>query len=199
MVKDAFLFILPLAGICAAAFYFGLTLLALFCFILLLFVAFFFRDPGREIPADPDSIVSPADGRVIKIEKMDSGLTRISIFLSVFDVHVNRAPIGGKLVRQTYHPGRFHLAFDDRASVENERLVLTIQNERRVTFSLIAGIVARRIIPWIKEGELVTKGDRIALIRFGSRVDIDLPEDCELAVEKGDRVRGGSSTIARWR
>jgi len=199
MVRDAYIFILPLVGIAAVAVYAGLTILFLLSLLLMLFVAFFFRNPEREIPSDPDSIVSPADGRVIRIEKTESGLTRLSIFLSVFNVHVNRAPIGGRLVEQTYRPGRFHLAYDDRASIENERLILTIQNDRRISFSLIAGVVARRIIPWKKEGDAVTKGDRMALIRFGSRVDIDLPDDCELTVEKGDRVRGGSSTIARWR
>ena len=125
--------------------------------------------------------------------------TWVSIFLSVFDVHVNRAPIAGKLVRQVYVPGHFHLAYDDRASVENERLELTIENGRRIDFTLIAGLVARRIVPWKKEGEVVGKGDRIALIRFGSRVDIDLPGDCEVLVKEGDRLRGGSSRVARWR
>jgi phosphatidylserine decarboxylase len=199
MVKDAYLFIVPLLAVVAIAAYSGLTILAVFCLILVLFVAFFFRNPEREIPSDPDAIVSPADGRVIRIDKTEKGLTRISVFLSVFNVHVNRAPIGGRLVEQTYHEGRFHLAFDDRASVENEKLTLTIQNGRRISFSLIAGIVARRIIPWKKEGDAIEKGDRIALIRFGSRVDIELPDDCQLTVAKGDSVYGGSSTIARWK
>ena len=199
MVKDAYLFILPLVAVAAVTFYFEWKLLLIISLVLILFVAFFFRNPDREIPSDPSLVVSPADGRVIGIEKNEAGLTRLSIFLSVFNVHVNRAPIAGKLVEQIYRSGQFHLAYDDRASIENERLVLTIQNDRRITFSLIAGIVARRIIPWKKEGDTVAKGDRIALIRFGSRVDIDLPDDCELMVEKGDRVRGGSSTIARWK
>ena len=198
MVKDAYLFILPLLSVAAISFFFEWGLVALVFLLLALFVGYFFRNPEREVPSDPDLIVSPADGRVIRITP-ESGLTRLSIFLSVFDVHVNRAPIAGRLVQQTYRSGRFHLAFDDRASIENEQLVLTIKDDRRITFSLIAGIVARRIIPWKKEGDVVAKGDRIALIRFGSRVDVELPEDCELAVEKGDRVRAGSSVIARWR
>jgi len=199
MVKDAYLFILPLGGVALASFYFGLTVVSIPLLLLMLFVAFFFRNPEREIPSDPDAIVSPADGRVIRIEQSESGLIRLSIFLSVFDVHVNRAPIGGRLVEQNYRSGRFHLAYDDRASIENEQLTLTIENGRRISLSLIAGLVARRIVPWKKAGDIVVKGDRIALIRFGSRVDIELPEDCELLVKKGDRVRGGSSTIARWR
>jgi phosphatidylserine decarboxylase len=186
-------------GLGIIALFFGFTIAAIICLILLLFVAFFFRNPERTIPSESDVIVSPADGRVIRIEKSETGLTRVSIFLSIFNVHVNRAPIAGKLVEQTYHKGRFHLAFDDRASVENERLALKIENGRSVSFSLIAGIIARRIIPWKKEGDTVAKGDRIALIRFGSRVDIELPEDCELTIAKGDRVHGGSSTIARWK
>lgn len=199
MVNDAYRFIIPLLAVSGASYYFGFNVLALCSLLLSFFVAFFFRNPEREIPEDPNAIVSPADGRVIKIERTEGGMTRVSIFLSVFDVHVNRAPIGGRLAGQTYHKGRFHLAFDDKASVENERLTLTIQGEQSVSFSLIAGIVARRIIPWKKEGEIVTRGDRIALIRFGSRVDIELPDNCDLTIRKGDRVRGGSSTIARWK
>jgi phosphatidylserine decarboxylase len=199
MVRDAYLFILPLLGLGAITLFFGWIVLAIVCLLLILFVAFFFRNPERKIPDDPNAIVSPADGRVIRIEKTESGMTRVSIFLSVFNVHVNRAPIAGKLVKQRYHKGRFHLAFDDRASVENERLTFTIEDERSISFSLIAGIVARRIIPWKKEGDVVSKGDRIALIRFGSRVDIDLPAECELKIQKGDRIRGGSSVIAGWK
>ncbi|MEE8585726.1 MAG: phosphatidylserine decarboxylase, partial [Acidobacteriota bacterium] len=124
---------------------------------------------------------------------------RLSIFLSIFDVHVSRAPIEGEIESQQYRPGRFLLAFDERASVENEQLALTIANGgRRLRFSLIAGLVARRIVPWKKTGDRVAKGDRIGLIRFGSRVDVYLPAGCKPVVKRGDRVRGGASIIARW-
>jgi phosphatidylserine decarboxylase len=198
MVKDAYYFLIPLLVGAVACFYFGIPLISLLFLLPAGFVAYFFRNPHREIPADPNLVVSPADGKVIKVTSRE-GATRVSIFLSVFDVHVNRAPIGGRLVRQVYVPGRFHLAYDDRASVENERLELTIEDERSIAFTLIAGLVARRIVPWKKEGDVVGKGDRIALIRFGSRVDIDLPAGCEVLVEQGDRLRGGSSGIARWK
>ena len=123
----------------------------------------------------------------------------MSIFLSIFDVHVNRAPIEGTIVKKIYQPGKFRLAFDERASVENEKVTITIEGERNLTFSLIAGLVARRIRVWKNEGVQVCKGDRIGLIRFGSRVDIVFPPECEIVVNKGDRVYGGSSVLARWR
>jgi len=163
------------------------------------FVVFFFRDPDRVVPADSQAVVSPADGRVIRIQLEADGSTRLSIFLSVFNVHVNRAPIEGKIVRQDHRPGKFFIASDDRASVQNEQMVITIRGERELSFALIAGIVARRIVPWKKPGDAVNKGDRIALIRFGSRVDMILPANCGLLAKKGDRVYSGRSIIARWK
>lgn len=166
-----------------------------------LFFAYFFRDPFREIPVDPGVIVSPADGRIVKLEPVGDSLA-LSIFLSPFDVHVNRAPISGTILSQEYRKGRFLAAYDHRASVENERLIITIGSKeggRQLTFALIAGVLARRIVPWKKPGEAVRKGDKIALIRFGSRVDVFLPSGCEVLVKPGDQVKGGSSIIARWR
>jgi len=112
---------------------------------------------------------------------------------------VNRAPIEGTIVRKDYRPGKFRLAFDERASVENEKVTITIEGERKLTFSLIAGLVARRIRVWKNEGDHVKKGDRIGLIRFGSRVDVTFPPECDIVVTKGDRVYGGSSVLARWK
>jgi phosphatidylserine decarboxylase len=169
------------------------------CFLLVSgFVAFFFRDPEREIPADPNAIVSPADGKIILLEQDERG-TALSIFLSVFDVHVNRAPIDGLILSQEYRPGRFRVAYDSRASIENEQVVLTIGERRTITLSLIAGILARRIRLWKKKGDQVRRGDRIGLIRFGSRVDVFLPPDCQPFVGRGERVYGGTSIIAFWR
>lgn len=198
MVKDAYYFIVPLLFLGLVLLWFEFLTLPILLLGLAVFVGFFFRNPDREIPADPDAIVSPADGKVVQIAEGPEG-ARISIFLSVFNVHVNRAPWGGTVQSQEYHPGSFRVAFDERASVENERVVFTVGDERRITFALIAGLVARRIVSWTKTGETVAKGDRIALIRFGSRADVFLPQECELVARVGDRVRAGSSLIGRWR
>lgn len=198
MVRDAYYFLIPVVGLAIVAAYAGMTTWMWMFLLLAGFVAFFFRNPEREIPADPDAVVSPADGKIIRLHSDEKGTT-VSIFLSIFDVHVNRAPIGGVILKQEYRSGRFLAAFDERASVENERMTVTIGGSRELTFSLVAGLVARRIVAWKKEGDRLNKGDRIALIRFGSRTDIILPPDCEPVVKKGDRVRAGSSVIARWR
>jgi len=198
MARDAWYFLLPLLVLASVALVFGLWVPGLILLFLGGFVVFFFRDPDRSVPVGVETAVSPADGRVISIEPAEHG-HRLSIFLSVFNVHVNRAPIGGEIVREEYKKGKFLLAFDARASVENEQLVFTIRGERELTFALIAGILARRIVPWKKLGEKVNKGDRIALIRFGSRVDMMIPPDCEILVRKGEKVYAGRSIIARWR
>jgi phosphatidylserine decarboxylase len=144
--------------------------------------------------------VSPADGKIVDILAEADGTTRISIFLSIFDVHVNRAPIGGRVESVSYLPGRFKAAFDSSASIENEQNVLVIDGgSYRIKFSQIAGILARRIVCWKKPGDSVRKGERIGLIKFGSRVDTFLPQDVRVAVKLGDKVRGGSSIIGRLR
>jgi phosphatidylserine decarboxylase len=199
MARDGWHFLIPLLLVAVALGYLGWLLGAGLVILLAGFVAFFFRDPDRVIPADSQAVVSPADGKVIRIRPEPDGSTRLSIFLSVFNVHVNRAPINGEIVRQDYRPGKFFVASDDRASVQNEQLVMTIRGERELSFALIAGIVARRIVPWKKPGDSVSKGDRIALIRFGSRVDVILPENCGPVARKGDRVYSGKSIIARWK
>ncbi len=199
MARDGWYFIIPLILVAAALWYLGWPLGTGLLIFLAGFVAFFFRDPDRLIPADPNAVVSPADGKVIRIQGEADGSTRLSIFLSVFNVHVNRAPIEGTIVSQDYRPGKFFIASDERASVQNEQLVITIRGKRQLSFALIAGIVARRIVPWKRPGDAVNKGDRIALIRFGSRVDMILPENCSLLAKKGDRVLSGKSIIARWK
>jgi phosphatidylserine decarboxylase len=199
MARDGWYFIIPLVMVAVALWFLGWPLGTGLLIFLAGFVAFFFRDPDRVIPADSEAIVSPADGKVIRVQKEADGSTRLSIFLSVFNVHVNRAPIQGTIVHQDYRPGKFYIASDERASVQNEQLVITIRGERELSFALIAGIVARRIVPWKKPGDAVNKGDRIALIRFGSRVDMILPENCGLVAQKGDRVYSGKSIIARWK
>ncbi len=197
MVKDGFYFLLPLLAAATLAASFHWVAVALVLTFAAAFVAWFFRDPQRRIPPDPASIVSPADGKVVRVDSVSGGV-RVAIFLSVFDVHVNRAPIDGEIVRQEYRPGKFLVAWDDRATVENEQLRICLRGDLEVHFALIAGLVARRIVPWKKTGDRVNRGDRIGLIRFGSRVDILIPAGCRLLVKQGDRVRGGESVLALW-
>ena len=195
MARDAFLFLVPLLVATVTALWLGWTTIAVVLAILVLFVAFFFRDPERPISPDPSVIVSPADGRIVRIEKDGAG-NRISIFLSIFNVHVNRSPVAGEVVDVRYRRGRFRAAFNHLASVENEKNTLTIKgDEVTVVCSQIAGLVARRIVCWKSPGNRVRKGERIGLIRFGSRVDLTVPERVTIAVRIGDRVKGGSSTI----
>ena len=198
MARDAYIFLIPLFALLLLCFWTGYIGVAVVLLVLCVFVAFFFRDPERSIPEDPRVIVSPADGKVIRLDREGEG-SKLSIFLSLFDVHINRAPIDGTLIQRDHKPGKFKVAYDERASVENEQLTITIAGERKLTFSLVAGMIARRIRVWTSEGSQVQKGDKIGLIRFGSRVDIVLPPECEIVVGKGDRVYGGSSVIAYWK
>jgi phosphatidylserine decarboxylase len=191
--REAFLFPLPLIALAVLALYLGFSIVGLVFLVLAGFVVFFFRDPEREIPDQEDCILSPADGKVVRIGQEDGG-TRISIFLSIFNVHVNRAPVDGRIEQSEHRRGKFLFAFDDRASIDNERHLFRIGD---ISFALIAGLVARRIVPWKRQGEFVRRGDRIALIRFGSRVDLLVPADGEVAVAEGDRVRAGTSILAR--
>jgi phosphatidylserine decarboxylase len=158
-------------------------------------VAFFFRNPPRTIPADPRVIVSPADGKVVRIERTGN-VTQMSIFLSLFNVHVNRSPIGGRIEAVDYRPGKFMAAFNPAASRENERNIVMVSDGRiRIVFTQIAGIAARRIVFWKKAGDEVAKGELVGLIRFGSRLDVLFPAGTEATVKVGDRVKGGSSQI----
>ncbi|MGH9702688.1 MAG: phosphatidylserine decarboxylase family protein, partial [Candidatus Acidiferrales bacterium] len=167
------------------------------------FVLYFFRDPERTIPSDPASIVSPADGHVMEVlEEPLEGLPgrRISIFLSVFDVHVNRVPVAGVIRRIEYRKGRFYAAMRGRASAENEQNMIRISSlQGEVVFKQIAGWIARRILCWKSEGDQVARGERVGMIRFGSRVDIWMPPGVEILVRRGQRVAGGSSVLARWK
>ena len=198
MARDAYIFLIPLLALLFLCFWTEYIGVAIVLLVLCVFVAFFFRDPERSIPEDPRVIVSPADGKVIRLDREGEG-SKLSIFLSLFDVHINRAPIDGTLIQRDHKPGKFKVAYDERASVENEQLTITIAGERKLTFSLVAGMIARRIRVWTSKGSQVRKGDKIGLIRFGSRVDMLLPPECEIVVGKGDRVYGGSSVIAYWK
>ncbi len=170
------------------------------------FICWFFRDPDRLIPNGDDLIVSPADGKVIKIEDVDETpyfdgpCKRISVFMSVFNVHVNRAPHEGTIRRITYYPGKFFSANLDKASAENEHNALLLESPagKYVGFVQIAGLVARRIKCAVQEGDAIGRGQRFGMICFGSRLDIYLPRSTEIKVGIGEKVQAGSSTLAKW-
>jgi phosphatidylserine decarboxylase len=160
---------------------------------LLLFVAWFFRDPRRSTPADADALIAPADGRIIR-----AGPDRISIFMNVFNVHVCRTPVAGTVTGVSHTPGRFLAAFKDDAPEHNERTEVRVEDaDGTVRFVLIAGLVARRIVCKVAPGQKLRAGERVGLIRFGSRVDIDVPEGGTVRVAIGDRVVAGETVIAR--
>lgn len=175
------------------------------CFFLSLFFLYFFRDPERIPPDDPDSVVSPADGKVIMITKGGKGLcaedyTEMSIFMSPLDVHVNRAPFDGVVKEVIYTPGRFFSAFKEKAYRENENIKINLQTPYGdIILRQVAGSIARRAICWVKEGESLKKGDRFGMIKFSSRVDICLPSDFMVKVKKGDKVKAGKTVIASLR
>jgi len=202
VASEGWIFILPLVIVTVLFFilgwrYPGYTVLALTIFVL-----FFFRDPERVVPQGNNLVVSPADGRVVVVKDifeptyLKQDVKQISIFLSVFNVHVNRAPIGGKVDTVKYNPGKFHVASVDKASLDNEQTAMVItQGGRKVLVKQIAGLIARRIICYAKPGDSLAQGERYGLIRFGSRVDIFLPKDAEIKVKVGDRVKGARDVI----
>lgn len=184
-----------------AATVFGFWYVGLLFFLIALFMAFFFRDPKRIPPSDPDVVVSPADGRVTRIDSVATEAdapTLISIFLSPFDVHINRSPIRGKIVDVVYSPGKFLMATKEEASLVNEQNVLTIQGDKiTVVCKQIAGILARRVICWKRKGDELNLGERFGMIKFSSRTDVLLPATVKVTVSEGDRVRGGITVIGR--
>lgn len=184
----------------AAATVFGFWYVGLLLLLLALFMAYFFRDPKRVPPTDPNVVVSPADGRITRIESATggSGPTLISIFLSPLDVHINRSPIPGKIVDVVYSPGKFLMATNEQASLVNEQNALTIQGEKiTVVCKQIAGILARRIICWKGKGDQLKLGERFGMIKFSSRTDVLLPANVQVTVTEGERVRGGVTVIGR--
>jgi phosphatidylserine decarboxylase len=172
-------------------------------YLLAAFCLNFFRDPERVVPAGPYA-VSPADGKVVAIKPDDAGGLRISIFLNVFDVHVNRTPIGGKVTSVTYKKGQFLVASGEDASAANEQNVIIVEGvlagqPTRVVFKQIAGLIARRILCYVQPGNTVETGQRIGLMKFGSRMDVFLGPEWEVLVKAGERVAGGSGILARLR
>jgi len=171
--------------------------------LLAAFFLWFFRDPRREIPGGAGLIVSPGDGKVtetVTISTLDGPRQRISIFLSVFNVHVNRSPIGGVLTRVHYQKGEYLNAMNPASADRNEQNAVTVSGEDiEVTFKQIAGLLARRIVFSLREGDAVERGQRVGLIKFGSRVDVVLPVEAEIKVKVGQMVAGGSTVLAAMR
>ena len=201
MVRDGYYYGAGLAATAALSGAWAGLWAALPCLALAGFCVYFFRDPDRVIPAGP-VCVSPADGRVVRVRDEPDGRTRVSIFLNIFDVHVNRAPVGGRITSLNYSPGRFRLAHLDAASLENERNTLLIDSPHcnsTVEVTQIAGLLARRIVCRKRQGDTLRAGERFGLIKFGSRVDVVLGRGWDLAVAERDRVAGGSSVLARRR
>jgi phosphatidylserine decarboxylase len=166
-------------------------------FVLAAFCLYFFRDPEREIPGGPVA-VSPADGKVVVVRPEGASSTRISIFLNIFDVHVNRTPIAGTITDVKYRKGRFLVASKEVASVQNEQNTVVVEgNGTRVVFSQIAGLIARRIVFNKRQGDKVSAGERIGMIKFGSRMDVVLGPEWDIVVHEGMHVAAGSSVLAR--
>jgi phosphatidylserine decarboxylase len=197
MVKEGFPFVIAPAVLALIFGFFQLWIVAALFVAVALFMAYFFRDPYREIPSDDDVVVSAADGKVTRIDEDDKGKL-VSVFLSPLDVHINRAPIAGTITDVNYVRGKKVPATSDQASFVNERNSITIAGERMtVVCTQIAGILARRIVCWNKQGDELELGQRYGLIKFSSRTDLLMPREVELQVAVGDRVVGGETIIAR--
>ncbi len=191
--KGAWSFVVLLGGAALLAWILVHPLLGALPLLLAAFTLWFFRDPERPAPAGADLLLSPADGRIIR-----AGPADVSVFMNVFDVHVCRSPIAGEVESVQHVPGRFLAAFRDTASQMNERVAIVVGDGRlRVRFVLVAGLVARRIVCRVETGRRLTAGERVGLIRFGSRVDVALPEFSQVLVQLGQRVRAGETALAR--
>jgi phosphatidylserine decarboxylase len=202
MAREGIPFILTFLVPSLALMALGLWVGAALCLALCAFMAFFFRDPERQAPPDGDIVVAPADGRVLAAGRVEPGNlaspSQVSIFLSPLDVHINRSPIEGEIVEVEYKPGAFHIASRDIASVENEQNIVTVKGARMtVVVRQVAGILARRLVLWKKQGDKVGLGERIGLMKFSSRMDVIIPPEVEMLAQKGDRVKGGVTIIGR--
>jgi phosphatidylserine decarboxylase len=206
MLREGYWYGLPLVLISGGAlgFWFrerspAFLVCTLFFLILALFVLNFFRDPDRPIPTEALAIISPADGRVVQVvQESYEGcpVRRVSIFMSPLDVHVNRSPIDGVVKEVNYRKGSFRMAMEDAASIENEQNVFIVEGEQgRIVVKQIAGVLARRIVFWKRPGDTLARGERVGLIKFGSRVDVLVAPDVTLSIKVGDRVRAGSSIL----
>lgn len=204
IVKDGYIY----CGVCAVltvlAWFFIGPVWAVVPFVLGVYFAYFFRDEIRPCAYDPNTLYSPADGTVMSVEEIDdeeylyAPAKKVVIFLSVFNVHVNRSPIDGEIKYQQYKMGRFIPAFDKNASFENERFAIGMDNGRfKVLVVQVAGLLARRIVSWVNLGHAMQQGERYGMIKFGSSTELIVPRDCEILVQKGDKVVGGITVVGR--
>ncbi len=203
IAREGWPFLAGIVVIAVLVSYFIGGFVAFLVWLIALFVLQFFRDPGREIPQDIGAVLSPADGRVIKVERTNDPYGQreailISVFMNVFNVHSNRSPVDGKIEKIQYFPGKFFNADMDKASLENERnaIVLTTPDNQTVTFVQVAGLIARRILCYVKAGDVLARGQRYGFIRFGSRVDVYLPLDARVKVSIGDKVSATTTILA---
>jgi len=203
IAKEGLPFLIPAALLALVFGLLGWSLLFLFGIVLTLFIAYFFRNPERKIPVLQNAILSPADGKILHVGEVEEGrflkekTLKVSIFMSLFDVHLNRSPASGKVIERSYHPGKFFVANAEKSSLLNEQNAIILETEDRFKILLIqiAGFVARRIVCYAKPGDLLKRGEIFGLIRFGSRVDLYLPPTVNPAVEVGQKVKGGESII----
>ncbi len=203
IAREGIPFILIALGLSAIVFVLAGPIAGAVSLLLPAFVTNFFRDPERTPPAGEDLVVSPADGKVISIAEVDEvrylnrRLKRVCVFMNVFNVHVNRVPVSGRVEAVRYNPGKFLMGYAEKASLDNEQNAIVIRKSegRDVLFVQIAGLVARRIVCYLKGGERVARGERFGLIRFGSRVDVYLPIEAEVRVKVGDKVKAGESVL----
>jgi phosphatidylserine decarboxylase len=211
IAREGYAFIgitLVLAVVCYALSYYNwsmaLRIVAIICFLFTLFTAYFFRDPKRYTPYDSSALIAPADGTVIDIRTVEeplylkSSVVRISIFMSVFDVHVNRSPVNGTIDFIHYHPGKFISAFKEKASLDNESIFVGLakkDSSQKIALKLIAGLIARRIVFKKNLHDELVQGERIGMIRFGSRVEVYCPVSTQLKVKQGDKATAGVSVL----
>jgi len=204
LAREGFPFIFTGCFLTILIFFLGFLYLSILAGIISLFIIFFFRDPKRKNEAPHNAVLTPADGTILDIKHLEDGdnplgepTIKVSIFMSIFNVHVNRMPIGGTVEKITYQPGKFFSANLDKASQYNEknRITLRTSDSRRIVVIQIAGLIARRIACWIKEEEHVEAGQRFGLIRFGSRLEVYLPAICHVTATQGQKVRAGETVL----
>ncbi|MBE9522676.1 MAG: phosphatidylserine decarboxylase family protein, partial [Proteobacteria bacterium] len=206
--REGIPFILIGIGLTCVFLILDLLVLAIPLAVLTSFIIFFFRDPERNLVNSEKAVLTPADGKIIAIERLTNGDNRfpdtavkLSIFMSVFNAHINRIPVGGRISQLTYHPGKFFSANLDKASLHNENnmVLLETDNREKIVFVQVAGLIARRIVCWVKAGDYVKTGQRFGLIRFGSRLEVYLPPDSTITVRKGEKVKAGQTIIGYLR
>jgi phosphatidylserine decarboxylase len=208
IAREGIPFILTGIGLTCVFLILDLPVLAIPLAVLTSFIIFFFRDPERNLVNSEKAVLTPADGKIIAIERLTNGDNRfpdtavkLSIFMSVFNAHINRIPVGGRISQLIYHPGKFFSANLDKASLHNENnmVLLETDNREKIVLVQVAGLIARRIVCWVKAGDYVKTGQRFGLIRFGSRLEVYLPPDSTITVRKGEKVKAGQTIIGYLR